>query len=94
MHAAPGRLSCGHGYTGACLCACIRYDVPTTYFSLAHGSTGAITEDGKLLMWGRGEHGRLGTGNQANHLVPKHVDLRQRAKATLSAAQVSLAAGK
>ena len=44
--------------------------------SLACGAfyTVALTSDGAVYTWGRGEHGELGHGDRSNQLTPKRVD--------------------
>ena len=43
--------------------------------SCGNGTTGTITEDGRLYMCGHGHAGRQGNGSQANNLVPTEVGL-------------------
>jgi len=38
----------------------------------------ALTDTGKLLTWGRGNHGRLGQGNKDDCFFPKEVELPGR----------------
>jgi alpha-tubulin suppressor-like RCC1 family protein len=39
----------------------------------ARNSSGAVTSDNRIFMWGLGQGGRLGTGDSQNRLTPTHI---------------------
>ena len=63
--------------------------------SCGQGTTAAITDDGRLFLWGGGGNGRLGRGSLANSAVPREVGASYtgdglRVKAVCSGASHSL----
>ena len=42
--------------------------------SVGEDHSGAVAEDGRLFLWGRGDWGQLGTGDARSHFTPRLVE--------------------
>jgi len=76
-----GALGLGHKHFNVNEFTKVDIDKSLGKVVILSGSTdyqAALTDTGKLLTWGRGNHGRLGQGNKDDCFFPKEVELPGR----------------